>query len=166
MTAFLFGKLPVHGDFVARHLGADEREALDMWLSAEMAAARAEAGMRFDGLFDAAPVWQFALPDASAWRVGALAPSVDAVGRRFPLMLGWTNVDEASAGAAADFAETTLFSAISEGWNVDRLAVLEPPPAYDPSAPRTGWWTDASAATFTNAHPTGLLRAMLATVPA
>lgn len=163
--AFLFGKLPAHGDFVARGLASGERDALDTWLSAEMAAARADGGSAFEDAFDAAPVWRFATADGAAWRAGALAPSVDAVGRRFPLLFGWTDIASEAVGEAAIAAEHALFNAISEGWDADRLVNLEPPcaGADESASSREGWWTDTGDIAFTDPHPAGLLRAMLAT---
>ncbi len=167
MTAFLFGKLPAHGDFIARGLALGERDALDMWLSAEMTTVRDNAA--FEDAFDAAPVWRFAFTDGSAWRAGVLAPSVDAVGRRFPLLFGWTDLTTNAVDVGVALAEASLFSAISEGWDADRLAALDPPPpgADDLAQPREGWWTDTRGIAFTDLHPTNLLRAMLGTkVPA
>lgn len=171
MTPLLFGKLPAHGDFVARGMASSERDALDMWLSAEMAGARADAGAGFEDAFDAAPVWRFALPDGAAWRAGALAPSIDAAGRRFPLLFGWAGLPINAAGAAAGFADASLFGAISEGWDADRLASLDAPLAANPATPRPadprkGWWTDTGDVAFTDSHPQGLLRVMLASAVA
>ena len=53
MTAWLFGKMPAHGDFVSRGLGPTMRDRLDLWLSAEMDVARAEFGDEFEPRYDA-----------------------------------------------------------------------------------------------------------------
>ena len=70
--AFLFGKMPSHGDFVARGLAAEERDSLDAWLSAELADARAALGERFEERFDSAPPWRFAWP-ADGWTAPEIA---------------------------------------------------------------------------------------------
>jgi len=92
--ARIFGKLPAHGDFVARGIGAAEREALDAWLSGEMLAARAALGGDFEERYDRAPPWRFAGPDGA----GVLVASVDGVGRRFPLYLALGGAGDDATG--------------------------------------------------------------------
>ncbi len=86
-----YGKLPSLGDFAQRRLPTDFVDVWDGWLGAELARIR----MRDDGWLQAylsSPVWRFVLlpgaltPAASAW-TGVLMPSVDKVGRYFPLTL-------------------------------------------------------------------------------
>jgi type VI secretion system protein ImpM len=141
---FLFGKLPAHGDFVCRGLDAGERDALDDWLSAEMAAAKAEFGDGFEAAFDAAPPWRFAWPEAEACTAGAFAPSVDAVGRRFPVILGRRGLAGGQAAAAAQSCEAALFGAMLDFWSADRLLdeVAASPLPPDPPADCGGWWVD------------------------
>ena len=55
----MIGKLPGHGDFVARGVGSGERQQIDEWLAASMAAAREELGDKFEAAFDIAPPWRF-----------------------------------------------------------------------------------------------------------
>jgi len=59
----VIGKLPGHGDFVARGVGSGERQQIDEWLAASMAAAREELGDKFEAAFDIAPPWRFAWRD-------------------------------------------------------------------------------------------------------
>ncbi|MEH3040484.1 MAG: type VI secretion system-associated protein TagF [Sphingomonas paucimobilis] len=113
MTAWVFGKLPAHGDFVARGMDAAMRTTLDDWLSAAMEAARGRYPVDFAERFDGAQPWQ-ADGDGVA---GAVAASQDAVGRRFPLLL---LTDGRSHDPAA--CEELLYAAITEGWDADRLA--------------------------------------------
>ena len=80
---WLFGKLPVLGDFVARGLDGQMRDALDHWLSADLAAARDRFGDEFEPRYDAAPPWRFIDCDPDGgWSGGALCASVDRAGRR------------------------------------------------------------------------------------
>ena len=115
--AFLFGKLPAHGDFVARGLTADEQGAWDAWASAGLETARAELGDGFEDAHDAAPPWRFIAAQDDTWRVGSLACSVDSAGRRFILVLGVAGLTGAEAtslgayGAAA--IETVLYEALA-----------------------------------------------------
>ncbi|MCC2975704.1 type VI secretion system-associated protein TagF [Sphingomonas sp. PL-96] len=111
MSALLFGKLPAHGDFVARGLAFDMRDALDGWLSASLLDARDAYGAAFEERFDAAVPWQCE-GDGVA---GAIAASQDAAGRRFPLLLLCGGRDPAQC-------EDLLYAAIGEGWTADRLA--------------------------------------------
>src|ERR1700744_5108989 len=96
---FLFGKLPAHGDFVSRGLTAPEVEAWDGWASQAMEALR-DASPAFEQAHDATPPWRFVAGPSRlgpGWRAGALAPSIDAVGRRFVVVLGVQGADEAFA---------------------------------------------------------------------
>ena len=91
LEPFAFGKLPAHGDFVVRGLGPAQRQAWDSWASNSLSAAGHALGEAFDALFDVAPPWRFVFgpgPFGHGWRAGALAPSIDRAGRRFPIILG------------------------------------------------------------------------------
>jgi type VI secretion system ImpM family protein len=83
-----FGKIPALGDFVARRLRPDFIEAWDHWLCTEMVAARKTLGSDWSPLYLSAPIWRFALTPgvlgACHW-YGVLTPSMDRVGRHFPL---------------------------------------------------------------------------------
>ena len=84
-----FGKLPGMGDFGQRRLPPRFRAIWDEWLQTGLHALRAE---REDWVTDYlnAPIWYFSLGgeimSPSPW-VGVLMPSVDSVGRYFPLTL-------------------------------------------------------------------------------
>ncbi|HYD46690.1 MAG TPA: type VI secretion system-associated protein TagF, partial [Phenylobacterium sp.] len=58
---WLFGKLPSHGDFVARGLDTGTRAAWDAWLSEGVGGARAALGEAFDAAYEIAPPWRFVL---------------------------------------------------------------------------------------------------------
>ena len=82
-----FGKLPGMGDFGHRRLTPLFRAIWDEWLQKGLQTLRAE---REDWLahYLQAPIWFFALGEGvispSPW-IGVLMPSVDSVGRYFPL---------------------------------------------------------------------------------
>ena len=87
---FAFGKLPSIGDFF--RLGAPQGfvQVWDEWLQTSMLDAQARLGDRWDRLYMSMPIWRFSLAPglAGGARVlGVLMPSVDRVGRRFPLTL-------------------------------------------------------------------------------
>lgn len=85
-----FGKLPGMGDFVQRRLPGAFVSAWDTRFEAAVSAARADFGDTWRSLWQAAPVWRFALMPGvcgvQAW-VGVTGPSVDRVGRSFPMVL-------------------------------------------------------------------------------
>lgn len=89
MRCALFGKLPSKRDFVA--LGM-ERPFLDLWenwLQAGVALSRDSMGATWQEAFLRAPIWRFWIGSriAGTTTAGALMPSVDKVGRYFPLSL-------------------------------------------------------------------------------
>lgn len=86
-----YGKILSHGDFVNRRLPYQFIDTWDRWLQAVI--HRGSELMPEDWLdcYLRAPIWRFALGsgvcDDHAW-LGVLMPSVDKVGRHFPLTIG------------------------------------------------------------------------------
>jgi type VI secretion system protein ImpM len=84
----IYGKLPAHGDFVDRHLPNDFIAPWDRWLQLSLTASKARLGASWIDHYLTAPVWRFALTSRCVnkqnW-LGILLPSVDSVGRYFPL---------------------------------------------------------------------------------
>ena len=163
MRTFLTGKLPAHGDFVSRGLDPAERDAWDAWGASALDALRAVAGAQFEAAHAAAPAWRFTAVRGGAWSAGALAPSVDRVGRRYLLLLGVDGLAPEVAGAAglaiADAAEAMICGAIAGGTQADALLaaaaerfadlhaaarVAAPALAATPGSPGA-WWTLGSA---------------------
>lgn len=118
----LFGKLPTHGDFVARGVGAGEREALDDWLSGSMADARTAYGDGFDALYDCAPPWHFATSSDDGWQAGVVVASIDAAGRRYPLLLAASGTEDSCRISVAAQCAALVYGAFEQGWNADALA--------------------------------------------
>ena len=86
----VFGKLPALGDFLARDLEPAFTGRWFEWLEGGLLAARAALGDRFQAAYMEAPAWRFALPAGIAGGqpvTGVLVPSVDSIGRGFPLTL-------------------------------------------------------------------------------
>ena len=103
LSVFAFGKLPAHGDFVARGLGASERDAWDAWASDSLERARRDLGEAFEAEHDQAPPWRFAFGPgrfAQTWVAGALTPSIDRGGRRF-VIVAWARGADGPAAARA-----------------------------------------------------------------
>lgn len=86
-----FGKMPALGDFASRRLPEAWIAAWDAWLQDELVAAREALGEpAWLELYLVAPIRRFWLAPnlltREAW-LGVLMPSVDSVGRHFPLTL-------------------------------------------------------------------------------
>lgn len=89
-AAGFYGKLPCKGDFLQRRVTQEFVDAWDPWLQQCLFASREQLQ---DGWLDAyltSPVWRFALAEGvcgSGAYAGVMVPSVDRVGRYFPLTL-------------------------------------------------------------------------------
>jgi type VI secretion system protein ImpM len=87
----VYGKLPARGDFITRFMGRRFVDAWDDWLQQAIPASHVALGDRWLEFYLTSPIWRFALgadccgPNTV---VGVMMPSVDKVGRYFPLMLG------------------------------------------------------------------------------
>jgi type VI secretion system protein ImpM len=94
-----FGKMPNLGDFVSRRLPDAFILPWDDWLQRGLASAQAELGSDWLARYLVAPVHRFWLAPGvlgdCAW-AGVLMPSVDAVGRYFPLTVALPIVGECS----------------------------------------------------------------------
>jgi type VI secretion system protein ImpM len=159
-----YGKIPARGDFVRNGLPHAFIDPWDRWLQQGIAASRAELGDEWVAAWLEAPIWFFALapgicgPDAA---LGLWMPSVDRVGRHFPLTLAAI----ATGGNARQLAhDSGGFLAAAERAGLDALesdlgpeelagriaAAAEAPPAgpgVDPAAYMTAnalWWTEGS----------------------
>ena len=92
MEVGFFGKLPSHGDFVRRRVADDFVTGWDSWLQLCLAQSRETLGDAWLDTYLTSPVWRFALAPlvcGAAAVAGILVPSVDRVGRYFPLTLVW-----------------------------------------------------------------------------
>lgn len=85
-----FGKLPMLGDFASRRLPDAFIRPWDDWLQPGLAAAKESIGERWLDLYLTFPVWRFVMPAGlvgdAGW-IGVFLPSVDRVGRCFPLTI-------------------------------------------------------------------------------
>ena len=85
-----YGKIPGSGDFIARRIPPSFREPWDRWLQQAMAGSQRRLGAGWRDAFLSMPAWRFVLGpgvlDGNAW-AGLMVPSVDAVGRYFPLTI-------------------------------------------------------------------------------
>ncbi|WIY27760.1 type VI secretion system-associated protein TagF [Parasedimentitalea psychrophila] len=85
-----FGKIPSVGDFFRLSPPAGFTRVWDEWLQELLLAGQGAHGPYWDGYYMTAPIWRFTLSPGLAGPqkvMGVLMPSVDRVGRRFPLTL-------------------------------------------------------------------------------
>jgi type VI secretion system protein ImpM len=89
MRCGLFGKLGAKRDFIALATPRAFLEAWEPWLQSSLAASRHQMGERWQREFLTAPVWRFWLgADICGTTVaGAIMPSLDGMGRYYPLTL-------------------------------------------------------------------------------
>ena len=119
MDVGFYGKLPSHGDFLRRRVPDAFVERWDAWLQQAMSESRATLGERWLELYLTSPVWRFVFAAGACGPVpviGLMAPSVDRVGRHFPLAIVAELPADVDCAAAA-----TLASAFFE--NAERLVV-------------------------------------------
>jgi type VI secretion system protein ImpM len=130
-SAGWYGKIPGTGDFIARRMPASFSEAWDRWLQGAIAGSRERLGARWRDSFLSMPIWRFVLSPgmltANAWG-GIMVPSVDAVGRYFPLA-----VASALPSASLDLV-ATLFAAESWFDEIETIALSAIAPAADSAA--------------------------------
>ncbi len=147
-TAGFFGKVTTHGDFVSRRLPPALVGLWDAWLQAGLQASRELLGERWLDVYLTSPIWRFALApgvcDEHAWG-GVLMPSVDRVGRHFPLTIaagasgGAALLDWLSCGQAwYEQAEALALSTLQEGFVLDRFDAAVQALAPLPDAPLAG----------------------------
>lgn len=151
-----YGKMPALGDFFRFGLPPGFVDPWDRWLQTGMAGLRESLGARWEACYMTAPIWRFTLaaglagPQAAQ---GVLMPSVDQVGRQFPLTLARILPGQPGA-AAADAAAQDAFEALEEvaldalddGMTRDRLAdrlatVPVPPPAVPAGPSQHSIWS-------------------------
>ena len=124
-----YGKLPSLGDFASRRLPVEFVKAWDACLQEVIAASRDALGERWFDVYLTMPIWRFVflpgLVTQSGW-AGVLMPSVDRVGRQFPLTIAMELPSLATA-AFATFEGADWFAGLEEA----ALAVLDPTRGVD-----------------------------------
>lgn len=89
MRCGLFGKIGAKRDFIAIATPRSFLEAWEPWVQAALSASRHQLGPGWQQAFLTAPVWRFWLGAAICGTTvaGAIMPSLDGVGRYYPLTL-------------------------------------------------------------------------------
>lgn len=129
-----YGKLPSLGDFASRRLSHELIEAWDAWLAEEIGTLRQQWPDEWLNGYLQSPTWRFVLSAgtlgaAQAWPVaGVLMPSVDRVGRYFPLTIiaPLTNLPRSHEQADSLFnwlhaMDDLAADAMEEDWPIDAL---------------------------------------------
>jgi type VI secretion system protein ImpM len=146
----LFGKLPQKRDFISYGIPHGVLNPLETWLQSAVAASRAELGARWEEFYLVAPIWRFWIGPSIFGTAcsGSLIPSVDGVGRYFPLMA--IHICEPGTQAPPPpFApqsswhaaiEARLLSVLEEGANVTPETLLSDlsPPSTETADPADG----------------------------
>ncbi|WP_457322769.1 type VI secretion system-associated protein TagF [Roseateles sp. P5_E11] len=139
-----YGKLPALGDFASRRLTPEWIAQWDGWLAAGLHQLRVDAPDTWLNDYLASPAWRFALlpgalPDGSGegLRVGVMIPSVDRVGRYFPLVVISPPLPRPNDGAQvaalwqwAGQIEEIAVNALHDDWSAETLdaALADVPP--------------------------------------
>jgi type VI secretion system protein ImpM len=86
----IYGKLPAHGDFIFRNLSPAFINQWDEWLQLYVSSSREQIGEDWLNIYLTSPIWRFVLSsgviDEKIW-AGVIMPSVDRVGRFFPVSI-------------------------------------------------------------------------------
>ena len=83
-----FGKIPLTGDFIHRRMSSVFMNRWDEWLKINILHSQNKLGERWLPIYSQSPMWRFCIApgviDDKAY-LGVMIPSVDSVGRYFPL---------------------------------------------------------------------------------
>ena len=119
-----YGKFPELGDFVNRRLPRSFLDPWDEWLQSAIASSRQQLGEDWLNLYLTSPIWRFVLSGGLCGDIpwcGLLMPSVDRVGRYFPLIIAAPLPLDADfvqvaveGGGWFDAAEHVILSALDE----------------------------------------------------
>lgn len=87
MSCGLFGKLPAKRDFIAVNAPPAFLKVYEAWLQGGLTASRLALAGRWQEAFLNAPIWRFWIGQGLCGQAvaGAFMPSVDGIGRYFPL---------------------------------------------------------------------------------
>jgi type VI secretion system protein ImpM len=122
----LFGKLPSHGDFLRRRASDAFVDAWDAWLRDCLTESQAALGERWLDVYLTSPAWRFVGASGVCGPtpvIGVMVPSVDRVGRYFPLTLVAELPDDVSLIAAV--IGSPRFFERAEGLLIETLAADE-----------------------------------------
>jgi type VI secretion system protein ImpM len=131
MSAGLFGKLPAKRDFVAANAPRRFLEVWEPWLQAGVATSKQILGASWTDIYNRAPIWRFWLGAdfCGGATIGVFMPSVDGVGRSFPLTAFAGESDESLPppeldpnDAWCEAAEAVLLDALEPAATLEDIA--------------------------------------------
>lgn len=162
------GKLPSNADFVSRRVPPAFREPWDRWLADVLSGSRERLRERWQDAFLSAPAWRFVLAPGvlsqEGW-AGLLVPSVDSVGRYYPLTVvcvlpagsldpaatlrragGWfAEIETVAFGALEPKADTEAFDAtLAAKQFPDAGRVSGDSGGMTPAKPVSAWFAEDS----------------------
>ncbi len=124
-----FGKLPARGDFVGRRLDGAFRSGFDAWLQGSIATSKRQLGPAWLPTYLRSPIWRFVIGPNLCGDVpslGVMIPSVDRVGRYFPLVVAAQLPGCLSPGTLfhsarewLDRAEQLILTCLDDGFDLD-----------------------------------------------
>jgi type VI secretion system protein ImpM len=89
-TVGYYGKVPIRGDFISKGLPRSFIEPWDIWLQEAIFTSQEQLGSQWLDKYLTSPIYHFVLSPGicgeSAW-LGVLMPSVDKVGRYYPMTI-------------------------------------------------------------------------------
>jgi type VI secretion system protein ImpM len=164
VTIGFHGKIPARGDFLQGGLPRSFTDAWDVWMMRMMRASRAMLREEWLPAWLEAPVWRFALSPGTCGPgavIGLWMPSVDTVGRYFPLTLAAVappkDIRELMRGglrflaAAEELGRNALANVLPPEELAARLAAVAAARLTDEGADApvcptgaTLWWTDGA----------------------
>lgn len=102
-----FGKIPLTGDFIHRRMSSVFMNRWDEWLKVNILHSQNQLGEQWLPLYSQSPMWRFCIApgviDDKAY-LGIMIPSVDSVGRYFPLTVAQAVEPKAIAFMLSDTA--------------------------------------------------------------
>jgi len=151
-----FGKVRTHGDFVSRRLPSGLVAAWDEWLQQCIQASREQLGQQWLNHYLTSPVWRFAVSPGilgADGLGGVMMPSVDRVGRYFPLMIAATGAPPLldwvqRYGPWFDALDELARESLAPGFTLERFDTA-PEPALEPASgaalyAHSLWWGEGS----------------------
>jgi len=125
------GKVPSHGDFVSRGLPATFVSPWDIWLQEAIHTSRQQLGNEWLDYYLTSPLYRFILSPGicgdSVW-MGILMPSVDRVGRYYPMTISQKSPDNINSFLAFQVyddwfkqIESLALSCLNDDFNLDNF---------------------------------------------
>lgn len=129
MSCGLYGKLPMKRDFISVSTPHAFLERWEPWLQGGISASRVALGSRWQDIFLRAPIWRFWLGSeiCGVPALGSFMPSVDGVGRFFPLTAFACGESGSAFPAPQDDPQTEWFTSVE----AMLLDALDEDAAYD-----------------------------------